>query len=46
MPPAERYRQVAALHATSIDQGFLSTLGEPFLALMYRALTKPKAACC
>ena len=32
------YRQVAALHAASIDQGFLATLGLPFLALMYRAI--------
>lgn len=38
MTPAERYRQVAVLHATNIDQGFLATLGVPFLALMYRAL--------
>lgn len=38
MTPAERYRQVAALHAENIDQGFLATLGLPFLALMYRAL--------
>ena len=44
MPPAERYRQVAALHATSIDQGFLSTLGEPFLALMYRALDEAEGS--
>ncbi len=34
----ERYRQVAALHAASIDQGFLATLGVPFLALMYEAI--------
>ena len=32
------YRQVAALHAANINQGFLATLGEPFLALMYRAI--------
>lgn len=32
------YRQVAALHAENIDQGFLATLGVPFLALMYRAI--------
>lgn len=38
MTPAERYRQVAVLHAANIDQGFLATLGVPFLALMYRAL--------
>jgi ribosomal protein S18 acetylase RimI-like enzyme len=34
----ERYRQVAALHAASIDRGFLATLGIPFLALMYEAI--------
>lgn len=38
MTPAERYRQVAVLHAANIDQGFLATLGVPFLALLYRAL--------
>lgn len=35
---AETYRQVAILHAHSINQGFLATLGVPFLALMYRAI--------
>lgn len=34
----DRYRQVAALHAANIDQGFLSTLGEGFLALVYQAI--------
>ena len=38
MDKAERYRQVAALHAANIDQGFLATLGVSFLALMYRAI--------
>lgn len=33
-----RYAQVAALHAANINQGFLATLGVPFLALMYRAI--------
>lgn len=32
------YRQVAALHAQCIGQGFLATLGIPFLAQMYRAI--------
>lgn len=32
------YRQVAELHVANIDQGFLATLGVPFLALMYRAM--------
>lgn len=35
---ADRYRQVAALHAANIDQGFLATLGIPFLALMYESI--------
>lgn len=35
---SDRYRQVAALHAANINQGFLSTLGVPFLALMYEAI--------
>ena len=38
MDAAERYRQVAALHAGNIDQGFLATLGIPFLSMMYRAI--------
>jgi ribosomal protein S18 acetylase RimI-like enzyme len=32
------YHQVAALHANNIDQGFLTILGEPFLALVYQAI--------
>lgn len=38
MGPEQRYREVAALHAANINQGFLATLGVPFLALMYRAI--------
>lgn len=38
MPKRELYLQVAALHIASIDQGFLSTLGVRFVALMYRAI--------
>ncbi|MGY1457332.1 MULTISPECIES: GNAT family N-acetyltransferase [unclassified Luteimonas] len=38
MSPAERYRQVARLHVRCLDQGFLATLGEGFLALMYEAI--------
>lgn len=38
MDARTRYWQVAALHAGNIDQGFLATLGVPFLALMYRAI--------
>ena len=44
MTPAERYRQVAVLHAANIDQGFLATLGVPFLALMYRALDEAEGS--
>lgn len=40
VPPSERYRQVAELHAASINQGFLATLGVPFLSLMYRAIDR------
>jgi ribosomal protein S18 acetylase RimI-like enzyme len=32
------YRAVARLHAVAIDQGFLPTLGERFLALLYQAM--------
>lgn len=33
-------RQVAQLHATSIDQGFLSSLGPRFLTVLYRAIDR------
>lgn len=32
------YRQIAELHATAIDQGFLSQLGPRFLTLLYEAI--------
>lgn len=32
------YRRVAELHMVNIDRGFLSTLGVPFLSLMYQAI--------
>lgn len=32
------YQQVAQLHARCIDQGFLSSLGVPFLALLYESI--------
>jgi ribosomal protein S18 acetylase RimI-like enzyme len=38
MQTRDDYRQVARLHASNIDQGFLSTLGTPFLALLYEAI--------
>ena len=38
MDRREVHRQAAALHAASIDQGFLATLGVRFLTLMYRAI--------
>jgi len=34
----QHYREIAALHAANINQGFLATLGVPFLALMYQAI--------
>lgn len=40
MASRERYRQVATLHFDSIDQGFLATLGIPFLSLMYQAIDR------
>lgn len=38
------YRQVANLHATAIDRGFLTELGEPFLALLYEAIDQDASA--
>jgi GNAT superfamily N-acetyltransferase len=38
MDKSERYRQVARLHVANIGKGFLATLGQSFLALMYRAI--------
>lgn len=38
MKSQERYRQLARLHMQCLDQGFLGTLGEGFLALMYEAI--------
>ncbi|MDA8768187.1 hypothetical protein N9N20_08495, partial [Planktomarina temperata] len=32
------YRQVAQIHIENINQGFLPTLGEGFLTLMYQAI--------
>ncbi len=32
------YRQVAALHVAGIDQGFLTSLGAPFLEILYWAI--------
>lgn len=32
------YKQVARLHMQNIDQGFLASLGEGFLALLYEAI--------
>jgi|TARA_B110000967_G_C18763448_1_gene499123 hypothetical protein len=34
------YKQVARLHCDYINQGFLATLGIPFLALLYEAIDK------
>jgi ribosomal protein S18 acetylase RimI-like enzyme len=38
MHDKEVYRRVAQIHANNIDQGFLSTLGTPFLTLLYEAI--------
>ena len=34
------YRKVASLHCDNINQGFLATLGVPFLTLLYEAIDK------
>lgn len=44
MEKREVYRQVARLHLENINQGFLATLGEGFLALMYRAIDESSAS--
>ena len=41
-PKLSKYRQVGHLHATCINRGFLATLGEPFLALLYQAIDNDK----
>ena len=38
------YDQVAALHRSCIGQGFLATLGVPFLSLMYQAIDESDTA--
>lgn len=38
MHSSDVHRQVAQLHASNIDQGFLSSLGTPFLTLLYQAI--------
>jgi ribosomal protein S18 acetylase RimI-like enzyme len=35
-----RYRAIAQLHARHINQGFLSTLGTPFLTLLYETIDR------
>lgn len=39
----EHCRDMARLHRSSIPTGFLSSLGEPFLAALYRAITESPA---
>ena len=34
------YRAIARLHYDHINQGFLATLGVPFLTLLYKAIDK------
>ena len=41
---AKTLRQVAKLHATCINQGFLSSLGPRFLTVLYRAIDRCDAA--
>lgn len=36
--PADLYAQVARIHALGIDRGFLTSLGEGFLAVLYEAV--------
>ena len=38
------YSEVAALHASSMDRGFLPSLGEGFLALLYEAIDSSEDA--
>lgn len=38
MDARQRHHDVARLHAACINQGFLPTLGLPFLALLYQAM--------
>lgn len=38
------WQQVARLHVDNLDQGFLATLGQRFLALMYRAIDECDSA--
>lgn len=38
------YQQIAHLHATNIDQGFLSSLGIPFLRLLYESIDANEAS--
>lgn len=42
MRSPELYRRVAELHIANINQGFLSTLGIGFVALMYEAIDQGK----
>ena len=37
-------REIAALHASNIDQGFLSSLGADFLTLLYQAICESDKA--
>ena len=42
--PAALARNVARLHIEAIDQGFLSSLGEPFLATLYGGLAASRSS--
>jgi ribosomal protein S18 acetylase RimI-like enzyme len=41
---ANKYSQIAQLHIANLDQGFLSTLGIPFLSEIYRAIEECQQA--
>lgn len=42
--PSDLARAVARLHVAAIDRGFLSSLGEPFLASLYEGLASSRSA--
>lgn len=42
----DEVEQVARLHQTYMDRGFLSTLGSNFLARLYAEMLASENACC
>lgn len=45
MRDKKTYQQVARLHISALDQGFLSTLGPAFLTLMYQSIDECESSC-